>query len=350
MSPPPIFRQLPLDVARAAAASENRFLLVDITATWCAPCQNMDRTTWLAPTIVAWIDEHAIAVQLDADAEPAVKTLAVHSLPTVILFRGEEELDRISGARSAAALLEWLELVRAGKTELDRLRATGCTDLHQRLQLAKALVEREQDDEAAEQFAWLWEHALEVQESWYGVKHSFLIAALEPLIKRSEGAHRRFEQFRAKAEDGLPDRSSFRDWVTLSTLLGHEDPIVDFVARLDEQGAAVLQLHRERRVLELLEERNQWALLGRVVSDPLAILRQEDEVAKTVLSTKPDYISDEDFAETRTFFANQMRRYAVNLCRAMAAVNRDDDVRRVVEEAKRLDPSVEMADAVASWA
>jgi len=38
-------------------------------APWCGPCREMDRTTWRDEALVKWVQEHAIAIQIDGSAE-----------------------------------------------------------------------------------------------------------------------------------------------------------------------------------------------------------------------------------------------------------------------------------------
>jgi thiol:disulfide interchange protein len=85
MSKPPLFSDLDYASAREAARGQGKLLLVDATAAWCGPCQMMDRTTWIDPPVVEWIRQHAIAIQIDVDAEAATaKQLEIRAMPTVI--------------------------------------------------------------------------------------------------------------------------------------------------------------------------------------------------------------------------------------------------------------------------
>ncbi|MDY7110022.1 MAG: thioredoxin family protein [Planctomycetota bacterium] len=108
---PPIFSDMTYEEATAAAASEGKLLILDATASWCRPCKEMDKTTWVDETVVSWVREHAIAIQLDVDdRRPLATELNVRSpLPTVAVFRDGEEVSRVVGKQTPEALLEWLD-------------------------------------------------------------------------------------------------------------------------------------------------------------------------------------------------------------------------------------------------
>ena len=104
-----VFQNLSFKDAGDRASSEQKVVLVDYTASWCPPCKMMERETWPDKDVVAWIDEHAIAIQVDFDQ---TKRLAgeqqVGALPTIILYRDGKELARIEGGRDPTQLLAWL--------------------------------------------------------------------------------------------------------------------------------------------------------------------------------------------------------------------------------------------------
>ena len=104
-----VFSALPYTEALAQAQSQHRLLLVDATASWCGPCQKMERTTWSDPRVAEWLGAHAIAVQVDVDREAALaQTLGIKAMPTLIVFQDGHELDRSVGYLDADALLAWL--------------------------------------------------------------------------------------------------------------------------------------------------------------------------------------------------------------------------------------------------
>ena len=105
---PEIFADMTYPQAREAA--KGKLLLVDATATWCPPCQAMERETWPDPELTAWMKERGLAVQVDVDQDAAsAKALGIRAMPTMILFRDGQELARTEGGMSAPDLLNWLK-------------------------------------------------------------------------------------------------------------------------------------------------------------------------------------------------------------------------------------------------
>ena len=99
------------DASRAAVA-QHKLLLVDAMASWCPPCQQMERETWPDAAVGAWLAAHAIAVQVDVDEHKDVaRSLRIEAMPTLILFRDGAELGRTVGGMGPEQLLAWLASV-----------------------------------------------------------------------------------------------------------------------------------------------------------------------------------------------------------------------------------------------
>ena len=108
-APPVCFSTLKFNDAKQASLDQDKYLLVDATATWCGPCKRMETTTWVDARVVSWLEKRAIAIQVDVDADVEdSKMLLIEAMPTVILFKNGEELDRSVGYMDANKLLTWL--------------------------------------------------------------------------------------------------------------------------------------------------------------------------------------------------------------------------------------------------
>jgi thioredoxin 1 len=86
-------------------------VLVDFSATWCAPCKA------LAPTIDAVANEYSgrlrvYKVDIDQAADTAAQ-FGVSSVPTCIFFRDGKEVDRFIGNQDLRSVRQRIEKVLA---------------------------------------------------------------------------------------------------------------------------------------------------------------------------------------------------------------------------------------------
>ncbi|HCX85956.1 MAG TPA: thiol reductase thioredoxin [Micrococcales bacterium] len=82
-------------------------VLVDVWASWCAPCRQ------IAPILDDLAGEYAgrlTIVKLDADANPATVTaLGVTSIPTLAFYRGGAMVGTLIGGQPRAAIVAAIE-------------------------------------------------------------------------------------------------------------------------------------------------------------------------------------------------------------------------------------------------
>lgn len=85
----------------------DRPVLVDFWAAWCAPCR------MLAPTVEAVAEKYATSarvVKLNVDENPSVsQRYGIKGIPTLILFKGGKEEERVVGATSKDAISRMLD-------------------------------------------------------------------------------------------------------------------------------------------------------------------------------------------------------------------------------------------------
>ncbi len=94
------------DFASEVLQSESP-VLVDFWAEWCVPCH------MVSPVVEEIARDHAgsvKAMKLNVDDNPdTVRRYGVMSIPTIIVFRGGEEMARVVGARPKDAILREIQ-------------------------------------------------------------------------------------------------------------------------------------------------------------------------------------------------------------------------------------------------
>jgi thioredoxin 1 len=89
-------------------------VLVDFWAEWCGPCR------MLTPTVEAVAEkfkDSAAVVKVNVDDNPATAgTYGIRGIPTLIVFKGGKEVERVVGATGKDSISRMLErhLVLAG--------------------------------------------------------------------------------------------------------------------------------------------------------------------------------------------------------------------------------------------
>jgi thioredoxin 1 len=79
----------------ALLTANSGLVALEFGAAWCAPCRVM------APVVEAFARERPVvrALQIDSDANPATTIrYGVRGLPTLLLFRDGELVERVTGA------------------------------------------------------------------------------------------------------------------------------------------------------------------------------------------------------------------------------------------------------------
>lgn len=107
------FLNAPLSEVRQMASREGKPYFVHFTATWCMPCQWMEKNTYADPALSRYANANYFPVKIDIDNEEGRRYKAQYSitvLPSILVFdeRGVL-LDRFEESLEAPALLNILQ-------------------------------------------------------------------------------------------------------------------------------------------------------------------------------------------------------------------------------------------------
>ncbi len=81
-------------------------LLVDFYAPWCGPCQMMAK---ILEQVHTQMKDSLQVVKINTDNYPDLATrYQVHALPTLVLFKQGQMIDRIEGVMMAEQLIQYL--------------------------------------------------------------------------------------------------------------------------------------------------------------------------------------------------------------------------------------------------
>jgi thioredoxin len=82
-------------------------VLVDFYATWCGPCQMMSP---ILQQVSTQLKGRLQVVKIDTDKYPQIgNQYQIHALPTLVLFKNGEPVERIEGVVPAEQLIQRLQ-------------------------------------------------------------------------------------------------------------------------------------------------------------------------------------------------------------------------------------------------
>ena len=209
-------------------------------------------------------------------------------------------------------------------------------------------------DEAAEEFLWLWDHAVEHDPSWVGVRSSFLVAALGDLVPESEVARRGVAQRRDAAEAALrgapAGAAALADWLDLNAMLGEVERSVTWFVRAAPALPPELRGAVELQLAHPLAERGLWRERAWLYPEPLAWLEAQHESVQEMLAQaaarEARDPSDARVAAIRAHAHGHFRGTVARLVRSLRAAGREAELAQVLARAQEVDPSPEMVAAL----
>jgi len=105
------------DTGFALAAREDKPLIMDFYAEWCAACKELDEKTWPDPDVQERLSEF-VQVKLDltksnSQSETYLKKYNIYGMPTVIFFNASgEEIERFEGFKSPQEVIKIIDQIQ----------------------------------------------------------------------------------------------------------------------------------------------------------------------------------------------------------------------------------------------
>jgi thiol-disulfide isomerase/thioredoxin len=294
------FRPLTFDQTRKAAAEGgDRFVLVDFFTTWSAPCKKFDETTWKDGEVLDWLARQAIGIKVDAEKDAALAArYRINVYPTVLLLRPDgTEIGRLVGYRDAATFLDDARDALAGNDVLARVRRnlkkSGATTPSLRVDHGDALARQGRPDEALSEYLWCFDHGLEHDPAFTGVRLSFLLNRIVQLGRSHPPAidelRKRRDAARKALEDGQADLRTAMDVAALNGALGEPEQTLALYDRIKDDKslpAPIRQLLLVRSLDPLLKARRYKEIVA--ATDARAKVRQAIGLYERTRSMAPN--------------------------------------------------------------
>jgi thioredoxin 1 len=362
---PPIFDKRPYVDAKKAAEDAKKWFIVKATASWCMPCKRMDKTTWRDDKVVKWLTDNAVVVALDVDAQKKIAMdLGIEAMPTMVAFKDGKEFDRVQGYQDPAAFLVWLEGIAKGEKSIEAVRKRAGSreagdkkvDIEARMDLARSLQSSGKKDEAADEYVWLWQHMLEHNPAYYGVRLSYLVSDMQRLASTSESAKKKFTALRDETAKGLDgekvEMDTLVDFVGLNKAIGDDAATLAWYDKVKDQPRYAKLVDRvSRNLSEIFIAKGRWADLGKMYPDPIAELQREHDFM--VMLPKHDPPPEMDEATKKMIDempAKMFREKIGQMYAGLLAAGREEDAAKLAAKARELDAKPEMSRDLVSWA
>jgi thiol:disulfide interchange protein len=101
------------DMALEQALEQQKFVLLDFTASWCLPCKKMDLETFPDTSLGSFVNQHFVSFKVNTDhasGKALAKQFKVKAYPTILILDEKQRIvRRLVGFQSASKLLRELE-------------------------------------------------------------------------------------------------------------------------------------------------------------------------------------------------------------------------------------------------
>jgi thioredoxin-related protein len=346
-----VFTNLTFDKALSLAGKNKKIVIIDFYTTWCMPCKEMDNLTWKAPEVRNWLRQNTIALKIDAEKQLVLaKRYQINAYPTILFLKPDgEEIDRIIGFRQPKRFLVMAKDYLAGKDSLTQAKeqlATKMTDPSLRKEYAETLAQKGLYKEALDQYLWCYDHGLEHDPTFAGVRLSFLLSDISNLGKNYQPAIDALKQRRDSAAkqilEGSAEFSHILDLTGLNRSLREENQtllVFDKLKAKGKEAEALRQMMADLISEQLLAERRYADIVEGIA--PLSKVN----MAIKVYEKQQERISQEQTAapEAQKQFLNYLKARTskdnAKHYEALLGLKRKEEATKIAERLIEFDPS-----------
>lgn len=323
---PEVFSQAGYEADRSAVLEAEKLHVLYFTAVWCGPCQQMKKTTWVDESVVSWLEEFALVTPIDVDEQSDLaQEFGISAMPTIAVFRGDEEVGRVVGYHGPVEFKNFLERAESGEF-LEQIRAERETELwreHVEEQLDAASDHFSKGDTASARDAYiaLFREADKKGESVIDPSRHPGMGGfiLKNVADQDEILHDEFEKFRdrnlEKLKAGDVTWGRLCDWAFLNHAIGDEAGTIAWVERNTEEAANIPLTSSMRLIVEdALKNASRLDLFARI-TDPVQRAGQEANSHRLRINSNVYRDLPEEFAQAsqENFIEDMSRFYAASL-------------------------------------
>lgn len=343
----PFSSEYSVNQAKEEAQKSGKLLLIDFTASWCPPCQKMEKTTWADNAVQTWLKENAIAIQVDVDKDEKTSSkFRISAMPTLVLFTpqsGEKEFGRQDGYLSSAELMKWLQGAKDGKSSAEiekEMEATDSGALWEHMGKARELQSAGNAVGALDEYIWLWNNIQETDPNAGPIRIGVLPTEMKKLCETGSEAKAKVMQMREAADKA----NNRHDWIILNGILGENPRTLAWFDKVKTDPSQQATFQKEIKSLEgVLFSASRWADAAKYLyPDPMAKIKEYYNQAEAMKHPGPDT------EVSKTF--NAFPPMIILLYAAYVGAGHDAEAEKIAAECLRLDNSAEMKQALENTA
>lgn len=277
---PPAFSDVNLDAAKKQVEGSDKVVVIKFTADWCPPCKAMDKTTWRDESVVKWVKDHGVAIQVDVDKDQKTAgAYNIEAMPTMVMLKGGSEIARKIGYMDPKQTLSWMEAAAAGKATGESkpfapkapARPATPDKMMSLLEQLRIDVEDKKYDHAIGVLREIWSPANADDSLRMGGAATMMYGALDTLRRDYPDSKAAMTEIRDTIEKRLKSgkkstMGDLSDWIVLNEMLSDDARSLAWFDRIKgQEGSERTFSPVLHNVLALLERNERFADIPAVI-------------------------------------------------------------------------------------